>query len=116
MTFLRPFPVVRIRGYFAPAGARITLLSVRAPRSASITARCVGRHCPIRTRSFGAPPVRLRVFERFLRAGTLLQIRVVRAGQIGKYVSFLIRARRAPLRTDRCLVPGRRAPVRCEAT
>jgi hypothetical protein len=111
--FLRPFPIVRIRGYFARAGARITLLSVRAPRSATISARCVGDGCPIANRSFGAAPVRLRVFERYLRAGTLLQIRVVRPGRIGKYTSFLIRARRAPLRTDRCLMPGRRAPIRC---
>jgi len=113
---LRPFPVVRIRGYFARTGARITLLSVRGPRSARISARCVGRGCPVSKLSLPSAVARLHPFERFLPAGTLLQIGVARPGRIGKYTSFLIRARRAPLRTDRCLMPGRSRPIRCPAS
>jgi hypothetical protein len=112
---LRPFPVVRIRGYFAAHGSRITLLSVRAPRSARISVRCVGRGCPVPALSLAAAPARLRPFERFLPAGTRLQIRVARPGRIGKYASFLIRARRPPLRTDRCLAPSGSRPMRCPA-
>jgi hypothetical protein len=112
-TLLRPFPVVHIRGYFAPTGAHITLLSVRGPRSARISVRCVGHGCPVSTFSARSAPARLRPFERFLPAGILVQIRVARPGRIGKYTSFLIRARRAPLRTDRCVMPGRSRPVRC---
>jgi hypothetical protein len=112
-TLLRPFPVVRIRGYFKPGGVRVTLLSVNAPRSAHITARCVGQGCPVRTLSLASAPARLRAFERFLPTGTVLQVRVTSAGRIGKYASFLIRARSAPSRTDLCLMPGRAKPAAC---
>jgi hypothetical protein len=112
-TLLRPFPVVRIRGYFKAGGVRVTLLSVNAPRSAHITARCVGGGCPVRSLSLASAPARLRPFERFLRAGTVLQVRVTRAGSIGKYASFVIRARSAPLRRDLCLMPGRAKPAAC---
>jgi len=113
---MSPFPVVRIRGYFAAAGARITLLAVRGPRSAQISVRCFGTGCPIANLSLASAPARLHPFERFLPAGTRLQIRVARPGRIGKYASFLIRAHRAPLRTDRCLLPGRSRPSRCPAS
>ena len=112
-TMLRPFPVVRIRGYCQPGGVRVSLLSVNGPRSARITARCVGQGCPVRTLSLASAPARLRPFERFLPAGTVLQVRVTSNGRIGKYASFLIRAGRSPLRTDRCLLPGGSLPVRC---
>ena len=114
-TLLRPFPVVRIRGYFKRGGVRVTLLSVNAPRSAHITARCVGQGCPLRTLSLASAPARLRPFERFLPTGTVLQVRVTSAGRIGKYASFLIRARSAPLRRDLCLMPGRSKPAACPA-
>jgi hypothetical protein len=113
---LRPFPVVRIRGYFAPSGARITLLSVRGPHLARISVRCVGTGCPVATLVLPSAPARLHPFERFLPAGTRLEISVARPGRVGKYASFLIRARRAPIRTDRCLLPGRSRPTRCPAS
>jgi hypothetical protein len=115
-TLLRPFPVVRIRGYFASSGVRITLLSVRGPRSAKIRVRCIGPGCPMSALSLPSAPARLRPFERFLPAGTLLQVIVARPGRIGKYTSFLIRAHRRPLRTDRCVMPGRSRPIRCPAS
>ena len=114
--YLRPFPVVRIRGYAVRGGLRITLLSVRGPRSARVRATCSGAGCP---RGPGpapvAPPARLRVLERFMPAGTVLLVRVTGASAIGKYTSFRIRTRGAPRRTDRCLVPGRWAPTPCPA-
>jgi hypothetical protein len=113
---MRPFPVVRIRGYFAPNGARITLLAVRGPRSAQISVRCLGLGCPVATLALPSAPARLHPFERFLPAGTRLEIRVAKPGRIGKYASFVIRSHRAPMRTDRCLVPGRASPTRCPAS
>jgi hypothetical protein len=114
LALMRPFPVVRIRGNFAPGGVRISLLSVRGPRAARVRAACVGARCP---RGLGsapiAPPVRLRAFERFLPSGTVLRVRVTAASAVGKYASFRIRARRAPRRIDRCLLPGRWAPAPC---
>jgi hypothetical protein len=112
--FLDPYPVVRIRGFFARAGARITLLSVRGPRKAKVSARCVGHGCPVKSLTLPGANARLHGFERFLRAGIQLQIRVTRPGRIGSYTSFLIRSRKAPLRTDRCLT-SRGKPVACSA-
>jgi hypothetical protein len=112
-TLLRPFPTVRIRGYFKRGGVRVTLLSVNAPHAAHISARCVGKGCPVRTVSVASAPARLRAFERFLRAGTLIQVRVTTNGKIGKYASFRIRAHAAPLRKDLCLMPGKTDPAAC---
>jgi hypothetical protein len=112
-TLLRPFPVVRIRGYFRPGGVRVTLLSVKAPRSARIAVRCVGAGCPLRSLSIPRAPARLRPFERFLPAGTVVQVRVTSDRRIGKFASFRIRAGSAPQRTDRCLTPGRAKPAPC---
>lgn len=114
-TLLHPFPVVRIRGFFARTGARITLLSVRGPQKAQVSARCVGRGCPVSELTLPNANVRLHRLERFLRAGIQLQIRVTRPGRIGSYTSFLIRSRKAPLRVDRCLPSRSAKPVRCSA-
>ena len=103
------------RGYSTSAGTHVTLLSVRGPRSARIRAGCVGRGCGGIAPVFAAPPVRLRSFERFFPVGTLLRVRVTAASAVGKYTSFRIRARHAPRRLDRCLVPGRWAPAPCPA-
>jgi hypothetical protein len=112
-TLLRPFPIVRIRGYFKHGGVRITLLSVNAPSSARIAARCVGSGCPVHSVRVASAPARLHAFERFLPAGTVLQVRVTSTGRIGKYASFVIRARSAPLRNDLCLMPGKSKPSAC---
>jgi hypothetical protein len=112
-TLLRPFPIVRIRGYYKRRGVRVTLLSVNAPRSAHIAARCVGRGCPVRSVSLSKAPARLRPFERYLPAGTVLQIRVTSPGRIGKYASFVIRRHSAPRRNDLCLMPGKVKPAAC---
>jgi hypothetical protein len=112
-TLLRPFPIVRIRGYFKRGGVRVTLLSVNAPSSAHVAARCVGSGCPVRAVRVASAPARLRAFERFLPAGTVLQVRVTSAGRIGKYASFVIRAHSAPLRHDLCLMPGKSKPAAC---
>ncbi len=114
--FLRPFPVVRIRGFYARGGARITLLSVTGRRGATVRARCSGRGCPVRALGPLRAPARLRAFERYLASGVVIEVRVARRSRIGKFTSFLIRARRAPVRRDACLMPGRRMPASCPLT
>ena len=109
---MRPRPTIRIRGFATSRGAQITLLSVRAPRGARIRARCRGRGCPTRPMASAIAMTRLRRFERFLPAGVRLRITVTRSGYVGKVTTFRIRRGAAPLRTDRCLYPGREA-ARC---
>jgi hypothetical protein len=110
--FLRPFPVVRIRGYVAARGARVTLLKVAAPSRVRVLLRCEGRGCPV-VRRRARPPGRIRALERFLPAGTRITIRVIRPGYIGKYVRIRIRAGRPPSRRDACLMPGSTRAVTC---
>ena len=109
--YLRPFPVVRIRGLVARRGAHVTLLRVTAPRRAWVKVRCRGSRCPVRRRT--QRPGRVRPFERYLPAGLRIEIRVRRHGLVGKYVRLTIRAGKPPARSDACLVPGSRRPASC---
>jgi hypothetical protein len=113
---MMPFTIVKVAGQLLPRGARVRLLVVTAPLGAVVTARCRGTGCPLRQlrrRSHGRP-VRIRGLERRLAAGIRLEILVRQRGLVGRYTRFRIRSgSRPPLRFDRCLLPGRRTPVRC---
>jgi hypothetical protein len=109
---LSPFPVVRLRGRVYPNGVRITLFTVRAPAASQVSTYCKGSSCPRKRVKIlaGRRTVRVRQFERRLRAGTVLTIYVTKPGFIGKYTRFRITKGRAPLRVDRCArSPGSRA-------
>jgi hypothetical protein len=108
-----PFPVVRIRGQLTRTGARVTLLSVRAPGDAWVDVDCTGKDCPARHYRSAGGEHRLRKFERTLRAGTRLEVRVTKPGYIGKFTEFVIRRHAEPKRSDRCLAPGATRPVAC---
>jgi len=110
---LDPFPVVRIKGRLTSKGARVTLLSVRAPRDVRIEVDCTGTDCPARHYRAPAGRRRLRRFERALRAGTRLEVRVTKPGYVGKFTAFVIRRDAEPKRSDRCLAPGATRPERC---
>ena len=60
-------------------------------------------------RFVGGAPTRLHAFERDLRAGTRLDIRITKRGFIGKRTVILIRRGRVPRRLDTCLAPGSRS-------
>ena len=112
-TMMSPRALVRIRGRLTRRGARITLLTVRAPRGARITVRCQGRGCPARRRASATKLTRLTRYQRHLRAGTKLVILVTKRGRIGKHTTIKIRRGKAPWRSDRCLYPGTSRPTRC---
>jgi len=113
---MRPFPVVRIAGVILPRGARVQILSVRGPRWMQVRVRCRGRGCPVGSMRLTSATrlARLHRFERRLAVGTMLELFVRKPGKVGKYTRFVIRAGEAPARVDRCLVPGRTRPVRCQ--
>jgi hypothetical protein len=111
---MRPFPRVRVKGFYTSAGAVLQLVTVKGPEGTRIRLVCGGRTCPFRRRSLrGHARVRLRSLEHFHRAGTRIEIRVTGAGLIGKFTGLVIRAGRRPARRDRCLMPGSARPVRC---
>jgi hypothetical protein len=113
---MTPFPVVRLAGHLTGRGARVRVLSVlRAPVCARVRVTCRGSSCPVRrvSKYVGRGPLRFRRFERRLRAGTVLTVRISKNDLIGKFTQFKIRKVGAPERDDRCLRPGRRAGSPC---
>jgi hypothetical protein len=125
LNLIQPFPVVRMVGSLTSSGVKISVLTVQAPAGSLVSARCVGKRCPLKVQrgyararagSTRVPPVTLWRFERFLRAGVVLQIKVSKAGQVGKYTSFTVRRGRVPVRLDECLDPTRLRPMVCPSS
>ena len=122
---MQPFPIVRIAGSETSYGVNVRLLTVQAPLGAKVAIACVGGGCKTKAESrvakassksssrAGAVTLAFARFERSLRAGASLQIRVTQAGEIGKFTSFTIRRRRLPVRTDACLQPASAKPSAC---
>jgi hypothetical protein len=122
---MQPFPIVRIAGSETSYGVKISLLTVLAPLSTQVTVTCSGRGCKTKSESrlatasskakgrAGAVTLAFRRFERPLRAGVILRIRVSKAGEIGKYTSFRIRGNELPVRVDDCLLPASSKPTPC---
>jgi hypothetical protein len=126
-TLMQPFPVVRIAGSENASGVRVGLLTVQAPVGATVNVTCRGRGCPARSqnvvatsgrskRTKGMVVIALRRFERTLRAGTVLEIRVSKPGQIGKYTRFAVRRGKLPARLDTCLSPAGIKPIACPSS
>ena len=118
---ISPFPLVRMLAVVGDQGTTVRELVVRAPAEARVRIRCRGRGCPFRAlvRKGGAGAraarvIRIHRFEkRALRPGAVIEIRVTKRGAIGKYTRFVIRRGLPPKRTDRCLLPRAKRPVRC---
>jgi hypothetical protein len=127
LTLMQPFPIVRITGSETSHGVRLTTLTVQAPPGARVTVSCQGRGCPARSESRvavsrvrnpaqGTVRISFRRFERTLRAGVILRIRVSKPGEIGKYTRFIVRRGLLPERLDTCLDPGGFKPMACPSS
>jgi len=125
LVLMEPFPVVRLAGSDTSFGVKLSLLTVLAPAGARITVTCRGHGCPVKSQSRmavsskntgGEVNVGFRRFQRSLRAGVILEIRVFKAGEIGKYTRFEVRRGKLPLRTDTCLGPGGIKPIVCPSS
>jgi large repetitive protein len=124
ISLIQPFPVVRIAGSESSRGVRIRLFSVQTPAGSRISVRCRGRGCPAHaaqsfvastkgTHKAGTVVVVLKRFQRSLRPGAVLEVKVSRAGLIGKYTRFAVRRGKLPLRQDRCLSASGEKPMEC---
>jgi hypothetical protein len=112
---IRPKPVVRVRGELTANGARITALTVKAPRGVKITASCSGGGCPAhRMTRTAAALTHLSTFEKTLRSGTRITIKISKpGGYITKVTVLEIRRGSAPMRRDGCQWPARKKMQRC---
>jgi hypothetical protein len=115
-TMMKPFPVIRISGSLTRVGAKVSLLTVKAPKGAAISLRCFGRSCPANKWAHTASMTRIFAFQRRMRAGTKIVITVTKRNRIGKHTTFVIRKGKPPKRIDRCLYPGVKRPAACGAT
>jgi hypothetical protein len=118
-SLMQPFPIVRITSTGTRSGVRLRVLSVTASPGARVVVACRGRGCPAKSQArtsaaskLGAIPIEFRRFERSLRAGVTLEIRVSKAGKIGKYTRFVVRRGRLS-RLDACLAPTATKPMTC---
>lgn len=128
LRLMQPFPIVRIAGAETSYGAKVSLLTVQAPIGATVRVTCAGHGCATKSESrvaaasskatapSGAVSLTFKRFERALRAGVTLQIRVTKAGEIGKFTSFAIRREKLPVRTDACLLSASTKPSACPST
>jgi hypothetical protein len=99
-------PVVTIQGTVDRKGVvDIARLVIRARRGSLVNITCKGKRCPIKTfkRRMITNQLRIGELERKLKPKMELQFRVARTGQLGKYVRYQVRKKKAPKRTDACL-------------
>jgi hypothetical protein len=115
LDFIDPFPVVRISGRFRGKRTTLSRVTVKAPKGARIRIACKGRGCPYKRKAVAVKLIRIRSLQRTYRPKATIEIRVTQRKKIGKYTRVRTRRGKAPLRLDRCLMPGKTRPVRCPA-
>jgi hypothetical protein len=124
---LQPFPVVRLVGFDTSSGVQLIVFTVLAPVNARITITCRGDGCPTKLenrlvasrmhkRKAGSLLITFPRFERSLRAGITLEVRISKPGRIGKYTKFVIRRGKLPARVDACLDPATSQPMACPSS
>ena len=115
LQFIDPFPIVRISGRFAGKRTKLTRVTVRTPHGTRIQARCKGHGCPYKRKAVAATVISIRSLQRVYRPNAQIEIRVTEPDKIGKYTRIRTRRGKAPVRVDRCLMPGQTKPVTCPA-
>jgi hypothetical protein len=122
LPLMQPFPVVRIVSADTASGIKLKLLRVLAPAGARIGVICRNRGCPVKSLAKIASAksiVSAYTFprlERPLRAGVVLEVRVFKAGQIGKYTRLVVRRGRLPQRVDLCVDSAGVKAIACPAS
>ena len=116
LAFIEPFPVIRIAGRFKGKRTTLTRVTVRTPaRHAHPDPLQRAAAARIKRKAVAAKLISLRSLRRTYRPKATIEIRVTQAGKIGKYTRVRTRRGKAPVRLDRCLMPGKTKPVRCPA-
>jgi hypothetical protein len=113
LEFIDPFPVVRMAGRFKGKRTKLTKVTVNAPAGVRIQVNCKGRGCPFKRKALATKLTRIKSLQRSYAPKATIEIRVTQPQKIGKYTRLKTRKGGAPLRIDRCLMPGHSKPVRC---
>jgi len=113
---ITPKPVVQIRGRYTSTGAKITLFTVKAPKGATTKLACSKGKCPAKSQTIkGGHTTHIKKFERTLKAGTRIMLTTSRKGYVSEVTLITIRSKRAPQRSDSCILPGKKTRQRCPA-
>jgi hypothetical protein len=113
LSFIKPFPVIRIAGRFKGTRTTLTRVTVRTPRGTRVRIRCSGKGCSFKRKALAAKLINVRGLRRTYRPKATIEIRVTKAGKVGKYTKLRTRRGKAPVRSDRCLMPGKTKPSLC---
>jgi len=113
LSFIKPFPVIRIAGRFKGTRTTLTRVTIRTPRGTRVRIRCSGKGCAFKHKAVAARLLSIRSLRRTYRPKAKIEIRVTKAGKVGKYTSVRTRRGKAPMRSDRCLMPGKTKPSLC---
>ncbi len=101
-----PLPVVTLQGTVDAKGAvKVSRLQIRALRGTRVIVTCRGHACPFKTlrRIMITSSLRLKKLERKLKPTMIVTMHIARPGQLGKYVQYKVRRKKAPKRRDACL-------------
>jgi hypothetical protein len=99
-------PVVNIQGTVTPKGVvKVSQFRINALRGSLVRITCTGKHCPFKSfrRRMITSTLRVSKLEGNLRPAMTLKLRIKRPGELGKYMRYVVRKKKAPVRTDRCL-------------
>jgi large repetitive protein len=111
---LLPDVVIDINGSVTGAFTRVGLLRVQAPAGTTVLVICKGKGCPKQVTKRGkGRALRFKAFERRLRAGTKLIVRVIKPGFIGRQSTWTMRVGKRPKRVNRCVFPGAQKATKC---
>jgi hypothetical protein len=101
----------------------VKLLQVKSGAGTRSAVTCRGGRCPAKASRHVVPAnrrgsvwVSFRSFQRFLPAGTVLEVRVTKAGKIGAYTRLAIRRHMLPSRIDDCLDVQGINPIACPSS
>jgi hypothetical protein len=114
LSFIKPFPVIRISGRFKGTRTTLTRVTVRTPRGTRVRIRCSGKGCSFKRKTVvAAKLINVRALKRTYLPKATIEIRVTKSGKVGKYTKLRTRRGKAPVRSDLCLMPGKTKPARC---
>jgi hypothetical protein len=111
----------RIGAHWTVSGTRTGVRSLRAtrlPSGAKVRIACLGKGCPIRTRTLRPRGRSANLTKRIpsgavLRAGQLVEVSVVAPGYDGVRARWTVRQGRTPWLRLACIPLGMRAPASC---
>lgn len=111
-----PLPVVTIQGTVSAKGVvKVSTFQIRAIRGSNVNIRCKGKGCPFKSadRTMISSKLRLKQFQTKLKPNLTIKLRIGLPDDLGKYLSYKVRKKKAPVRNDQCIAASSGNIVPC---